>query len=435
MYALPLDLLRSIIQHIPKRDLPALRLACHSLDRPAAESLYCNTTVWIQRQSLERLLNIAHSGVGRHVKRLTLGFELLPRELPKPESYLSWLYHQHCREFPSDPPPPPYPVLTFANIGDLTGRTDWTEDRMLEAYGQYGRMIEEQQFMEVTGMDVVSLAASLSRLDNLHSIVIKADYYNEGRSLADFPRDISLLLEKALLIPYYNRHIRKDQGRRHLRNIIRATAAATVKVTELAISDSDNIMATRVLSLRPEDLKIADFAFQHVKKFYFKLPDFTANASDEKIFAGGQLAQLIQAMGCLEELTLVSSSYNPYVPWEAICGTKRLASLRVLDLQSFDFQEQEFMEFLLRHKTTLRVLKLFCAEMYSGTFSSLLSRMRENLDLVSLELTGVLEDIEGNFLDYSYVAAKALEDYVTKRRHQFPLDIVRLHQRGNSEEI
>ncbi|KAH7371767.1 hypothetical protein BKA64DRAFT_715256 [Cadophora sp. MPI-SDFR-AT-0126] len=361
---------------------------------------------------------------------------MLPRELPKPESYLIWLYHQHCREFPSDPPPSPYPILTFANIGDLTGRTDWTEDRMLEAYDHFRCMVEEQQFMEVTGMDVVSLAAALSRLDNLHSIVIKADYYNEGRSLTDFPRDISVLLEKVFLIPYYSRHARKDQGRRHLRNIIRATAAAAaVTVTELAISDFDNIMATRILSLRPEDLKLAVLAFQHVKKFFFKLPDFTAKASDERIFAGGQLAQLIQAMGCLEELTLVSNSCNPYVPWKAICGTERLASLRVLDLQSFDFQEQEFMEFLLRHKTTLRVLKLFCIEMYSGTFPNLLSRIRENLDLVSLELTGVLEDIEGNFLDYSYVGAKAVEDYVTNRIHHFPFEAIRRHQRGSSEEI
>ena len=372
--------------------------------------------------------------MGRYVKRLTLGFELLPTELPPPESYLSWLYHQHCRENPSDLTRPPYPFLTFANIGEFTGRTDWTEHRMLEAYGHYGRMIEEQQLMEVTGMDIVSLAASLSRLDNLHSIVIKADYYNEDRSLSDFPRDISVLLEKALLIPYYNRNIRKDQGRRHLRNIIRATAAAVVEVTELVISDSDNIMATRILSLRPQDLQIAVLAFQHVKKFYFKLPDFTANASDEKIFAGGQLAQLIGAMGCLEELTLVSSACNPYVPWEAICGNRRLGSLRVLDLQSFDFQEQEFMEFLVRHNTTLRVVKLFCVEMYSGTFLSLLSRMRENLELVSLELTGVLEDVAGNFLDYSCVAAKALEDYVTKRSQQFPFDSIQRYQRENSED-
>lgn len=283
-------------------------------------------------------------------------------------------------------------------------------------------------------MDVVSLAASLSRLDNLHSVVIKADYYDENRSLSDFPRDISVLLEKALLIPYYNRHVRKDQGRRHLRNIIRATAAAVVELTELVISDSDNIMATRILSLRPQDLRTAVLAFQHVKKFYFKLPDFTANASDEKILAGGQLAQLIQAMGCLEELTLVSSACNPYVPWEAVCGETRLCSLRVLDLQSFDFQEQEFMDFLVRHKTTLRVVKLFCVEMYSGTFFSLLSRMRENLELVSLELTGVLEDIGGNFLDYSYVAAKALEDYVTKRSQQFPFDALQRHQRKGSED-
>lgn len=140
-------------------------------------------------------------------------------------------------------------------------------------------------------------------------------------------------------------------------------------------------------------------------------------------------------MGCLEKLTLVSSSCNPYVPWEAVCGVERLSYLRVLDLQSFDFHELEFMEFLLRHRTTLQVVKLFCVEMYSGTFASLLRAMREGLSLVGLELTGILEDADGSFLGYSYTAAKALEDYVTKRSQEFPIEILRRHQRGSSEEV
>lgn len=147
---------------------------------------------------------------------------------------------------------------------------------MVAAYGSYKQMIEDQKLVvEVTGMDVVCLAASLSRLDNLRSITIQSDNYNfnQVRSPADFPRDISVLHKKALLMPFYTRHIRqRDHGARHLSHVIRATAVAGAKITELALSDSDNTMATRVLSLLPEDLTIAIVAFQKVKKFYFKLP-------------------------------------------------------------------------------------------------------------------------------------------------------------------
>ncbi|KAG4437428.1 hypothetical protein IFR05_007110 [Cadophora sp. M221] len=372
--------------------------------------------------AIQRLRSIAQSGIGQYVRRLTLGLELLPKGPPSPESYLVCLYHQHCYENRNENPrpPAPHPGLSFGNIGHHTGRTEWTEECMVAAYGSYRQMIEDQKLVEVTGMDVVCLAASLSRLDNLRSIAIQSDNFNQDRSQADFSRDISILHKKALLMPFYARHIRqRDHGARHLRNIIRATAVAGAKITELALSDSDNTMATRILSLRPEDLIIAVVAFRNVKKFYFKLPDFTASELDVDIFAAGQLARFVQAMGCLEELTLVSSSCNPYVPWEA----------------SFDFHEQEFMEFLLRHRTTLRVVKLFCVEMYSGTFTSLLCGMREGLSLVSLELTGILEDADGSFLEYSYTAAKALEDYVTMRRQDFPVEILRRHQRGSSEEV
>lgn len=50
----PLDLLPSVIQCIPKRDLPHVRLVCRSFDKIAVEYLFCDVTVWIQRQSLER---------------------------------------------------------------------------------------------------------------------------------------------------------------------------------------------------------------------------------------------------------------------------------------------------------------------------------------------------------------------------------------------
>lgn len=88
-----------------------------------------------------------------------------------------------------------------------------------------------------------------------------------------------------------------------------------------------------------------------------------------------------------------------------MCGTGRLMFLRVLDLQCFDFHESELVEFLIRHKCTLRTVNYFCVEMYSGTLESLIQTLRQNLSLTSLGLGGVLEDTTGNFLDYSYAVA------------------------------
>ncbi len=372
--------------------------------------------------------------INHHVRKLTLCFEILPKVTPSPERYLQWLYHQQCFQHPSEGHlQRTYPSLTFANIGSLSDRCDWTEERIRLAYEAYKHGIEEQSFMETTSMDVIALAASFSRLENLRSIVITSDYYGLMTDPTDVPRDMAVLIKELLLLPIYNREMRdQDAGRRQLRNIIRAAWATNI--TELTLSDSNNTMTPRILALRPEDLSLAIKSFRHVKKFYFKLPDFNSKEEDGDIFAAGQLAKLVQAMGCLEELTLVSSSYNPYVPWSSICGVERLPFLRVLDLQSFDFQEKEFIDFLIRHKMTLRVVKLFCVEMYSGTFASLFQNMRENLSLTSLELTGVLEDTLGNFMDYSYAAAQALGDFVTRRSRTFPMELLQRHQRGSSAD-
>ncbi len=54
IHNLPLEVLRSVLQYVSKKDLHALRLACHSINDIAASYLFCDLTVWLQRQSLER---------------------------------------------------------------------------------------------------------------------------------------------------------------------------------------------------------------------------------------------------------------------------------------------------------------------------------------------------------------------------------------------
>ncbi|RDW74796.1 hypothetical protein BP6252_05938 [Coleophoma cylindrospora] len=368
--------------------------------------------------------------IRKHVKNLTLSFELLQKEPATQECYLYWLYHQQvfqCASLLQTAPPRP---LTFANIGPAVRRSDWTFDRVSTAYDSYKLRVEEQKTMEALGMDVVVLAAAFARLDNLRGIHIKSDYYGQiNIGPTESPRDIVNLQKEILLSPFYTRRSRlRDVGRLHLRDLIRAASVAGPKITDINISASVDMMSPRILALRPEDLHMACLAFQYVKRFYFSLPDYSTTPEDIHIFATGQLARLIQAMPNLEELTLVSATFTCPIPWAAVFGTGRWGSLCVLDLQCFDFHETEFMEFLIRHKSTLHTVKLFCVELYSGTFISLLYNMRENLRLTSLELDGVLEDTAGNFLNYSYNAADALADYVTRRNNIFPFSKLKQHQ-------
>lgn len=191
--------------------------------------------------------------------------------------------------------PSPSPSLTFDNVGALTRRDDWTIERVSNAYAAYKTRVEEQNSMELLGVDTVALTAAFSFLKNLCSITIKSDYYGQASiETKEFPRDIAVLQRETLLSTFYTHQTRlEDTGRLHLRNIIRAASVTGAEITDLTILDSENTMTPRILALCPEDLHIAITAFQHVKRFHFKLPDYNMKEEDVDTFEVGQLAQLV----------------------------------------------------------------------------------------------------------------------------------------------
>ena len=285
--------------------------------------------------------------------------------------------------------------------------------------------------METTGMDAMALAAALANLPNLRSVVIKSDYYHE-RNFTNLPKDISTIQKKILIAPYNTHTFRsKDTGRLQLQHLIRAVSITRVQITDFAILDSENTMTRAVLQLHTTDLYNARIAFQHIRRFCFKLPQYSKN-HHVAIFSEGQLAKLIQSMPNLENLALIVPWSSPYVPWSSVCGTARLVSLSSLDLQGFNFHEYEFRNFLARHTDTLRAVYLFCVQLYSGTFKSLFCNMRETLKLNKLELTGDFHDDGGVFMSYSFHAAVAIERFVTKQSSIYPSNEILRHQRKSS---
>jgi hypothetical protein len=290
-----------------------------------------------------------------------------------------------------------------------------------------------QKSMESTGMDVLALAVAFANLPNLRSVVISSDYYRQT-DITQLPKDIATIQREILITPYNTHTFRsRDTGRLHLQHLIRAASVAGAQITDLTILDSENTMTRAVLQLHPADLCVASITFQHVRRFHFKLPEYTKH-DHVAIFAKGQLAKLIESMPKLEELTLITSSSSPYVPWSTICGTRQLVSLSSLDLQCFNFHEDEFLDFLTRHTGTLRTVCLFCVRLYSGTFNSLLHKMRGALRLDRFELTGAFEDDGGKFLNYSYRAAIAIERFVTRRSSIYPSKEISQHQRNDSPD-
>jgi hypothetical protein len=293
--------------------------------------------------------------------------------------------------------------------------------------------VEVQKSMESTGMDVLALAAAFTNLPNLRSVVIKSDYYCQT-DITQLPKDIAAIQQEILITPYNTHRFRsRDTGRLHLQHLIRAASVTGSQITDLTILDSDNTMARAVLQLHPADLSVASIAFQHVRRFHFRLPEYTKH-NHVAIFAEGELTELIQSMPKLEELTLITSSSSPYVPWSTICRIRQLVSLSSIDLQCFNFHEDEFLDFLTRHTGTLRAMCLFCVQLYSRTFTSLFHRMGGALRLDRFELTGEFEDDGGKFLSYSFNAAMAIERFVTRRSSIYPSNEILQHQRKNSPD-
>ncbi|KAH8800169.1 hypothetical protein F5884DRAFT_904875 [Xylogone sp. PMI_703] len=419
---LPIDLLQIVIEHLSLKDLQAVRLVCKTFERCAVSKLFYHVRVWMQSQSLERLLNISRcDNIRQHVKRLSIGLELLETNAPSKSLFLQRLYHQNhpvpLSQRVSEP-------LSFDNIGWYTENRDWTPRLVLAAYNAYVKLIEEQKLFEETGMDSISLAAAFANLHNLQSVIIQSTNFGQINSDQLFT-DVRELQNLILLCPYINQIFRPlDTGRIHFRNFLRAASVSSLKISELFITDDRRFVTPENLRVHPGDLLMCKKAVAHIRRLYIELPQYNHQGEYIAGYFENQLGVFIQSMPLLEDLTIIARSSSSYVPWLTTWEPFRIPLLRTISVQCIDFIEDDLFQYMERHAETLRVVELSAIEMRDGSFSSLFKRMRNTLNLERLTLSGIFQDIEGSYVYYSPGVMRAIEKFVTRRSPKYPYEEV-----------
>ncbi|KAH8804463.1 hypothetical protein F5884DRAFT_754073 [Xylogone sp. PMI_703] len=417
---LPIDLLQIVIEHLSLKDLQAVRLVCKTFERCAVSKLFYHVRVWMQSQSLERLLNISRcDNIRQHVKRLSIGLELLETNAPSKSLFLQRLYHQTVplSQRVSEP-------LSFDNIGQYTENQDWTPRLVLTAYNTYVKLIEEQKLLEETGMDSISLAVAFAGLHNLQSVVIQSTNFEQINSDQLF-KDVRELQNLIFLCPYINQIFRpSDTGRIHFRNFLRAASVNSLKILELIITDDRRFVIPENLRVHPGDLLMCKKAIAHIRRLYIELPQYNHQGEYIAGYFENQLGVFIQSMSLLEDLTIIARSSSSYVPWLTTWEPFRIPLLRTISVQCIDFIEDDLFQFMERHAETLRVVELSAIEMRDGSFSSLFKRMRDTLNLERLTLSGIFQDIEGSYVHYSPKVMRAIEKFVTRRSPKYPYEEV-----------
>ncbi|KAH8807901.1 hypothetical protein F5884DRAFT_790411 [Xylogone sp. PMI_703] len=417
---LPIDVLQIVVEHLSPKDLQTARLVCKTLEICAVSKLFYHVRVWMQSQSLERLLSISRCDrIRKHVKRISIGLELLETNAPSKSLFLQRLYHQkHSVPLPQRASQP----LSFENIGWYMGNQDWTPELVSTAYNAYTKLIEEQRLFEEIGMDSIGLGAAFANLPNLQSVVLQSTNFGQ-MDPEQLPKDVRELRNRVLLCPYTSQIFRSsDTGRIHFRNFLRAVSVNNLKILELSIADDWKFVMPENLRLHPGDLVMCRKAVAHIRRLYLKLPQYNHQGEYVAGFFENQLGVLMQSMPLLEDLTIVARSSSSYVPWLTAWEPLRIPLLRTISVQCIDFAEDDLFRYMERHAETLRVVELSAIEMRNGSFSSLFERMRGALNLERLTLSGIFEDTERSYFHYPPEVMRAIERFVTRRSSKYPYE-------------
>ena len=213
----------------------------------------------------------------------------------------------------------------------------------------------------------------------------------------------------SLLAQSTPRGLTRISGRLQLQCLIRAAAITPGFCLEgLAISDGDIgiqkvnfdscVTYLSMTALSQEDRPLAKVAFKNIGRLSWELPNYDAKGFVfEPMLRDGHVNRILALMPSLEDLTLKRSRRQSRFPLPIAYTVTRSRSdrLRSVTLNSSEFEEDEFIEFVTHHANSLRFLSLNQFALQQGTLRSFLTRLRdglnlENLLLVQLAVLGTL---------------------------------------------
>lgn len=371
MDKLSLELVREILSHVRRRDLPAVRLVCRPFSDISVEFLFSEIHTLSTETGLSNLVALSQTPrLARLVRELVLHVDdfkqltwhpfvaqvqsqsLQSREGPRHHLYLRMKAADRAHfKFTHTPL---YTSLLTTALGNLS-RLSTVEMRHRQPdYDDLPRTPWERSASDL---------ARLFRLERSHGENGELDDLRAFTALINAVHDSGTRLSAFRTDGSIAQRVFRDRELLHKAAIVFATC------TELEL----------------------DFSYDH---FY----DVDAHIRANPLF------NVLAPCRRLEQLKLYGTiRLDPTTPFACYFGAHHVwHHLRVLDFFSLDMHAHELVDLLTRHKATLRDVSIRCTALYTGHWDEVMVFMRKELLLEWFSLGVDLQDFGEDGEEYSY---------------------------------
>lgn len=413
----PRELLHDIVNTLPRQDLFRVRLVSKTLATAAASSLFQTIPMWLGLKSLERFKAISeHPQLSQYVKEVVF-------------SPLRFIDYGSADQYLDQ-------VRNLASHG-----SSWEDFQVLLSAGHiaaYESYIKTQRHLSSQGIDSKILIDGMKRLPQLSSITVDSLNFNIGclELMSEFGT-----LKAGLLLTYDCEHL--------LPLIFGAMVASKAIITTFKLGEHEEVrhnpeqrLGTRLSLL--ESLDTAQTVERHrprtissealLNTFYLadepngrrtlrQLRTLEISSIETNLDHGEELdetmtaiRQIIGLSPSLQKVTL--GEINDKISGEllsliGVFGLKTLPYLQKLDIYDFESDSNEMVHFFRRHAAILVEIRFGWMTLHGGTWSSLLTRLR---DVKFLQLKHfILNDCDDNEVDLEVV------DYVLGKTDLDPI--------------
>ena len=395
--SLPAEILRLALKQLDRATLFSLRLTCKESCRHASPLAFEILHVWLEEQSLQRLVNIARDPyLHAFVKEVVLSLE----------AFYCVSYEQFRRYiFFVDHYPEPDVELPKAT---------W------EVYQEH---FWRQQALERSGRDSAMMIEAIGSFPSLRTIDLVDHHYqfepNRWAKESKFLREEKRLQEHMLTVP--DTEISVARGGQQLRFLLRALAATAKKPEELLLRlwHFNFGVGSLFSPLSAEDRCLAVAAFAGLRRLDLSLEEIDPSAIEpwrEEV----SLTTILRAATELESLWIqlpyMNAEPNVLASWKDFIQIQRFSRLQRLHVYGAMLHEAEFVAFLTQSCQGLQ--ELFCrARVVDGSWEPLLKTIRGFTKLQKVDLYDLpYERRRQGYPIFGSINPKPLNDYLFNKR-------------------
>ncbi len=384
MDKLPSELIPNIINRLTcGQDLQNAKSAYRAFGPCANRRLFQHLTVWIQKASLDRyvdlsgicvsnapsdflihlsvtvltpgirLMNISRSDhLRRHVRSISIGPEMLGSTNTSWSHFLGLLHMQKYDPIRYELPNP----LAFNGLGQPIQDDYWTRDRLEAGWRMQNNLSHEHGTLLSTDAYEECLTVVFSNLPNLRAISIQSlsgDDYQISWGMRSYVNQI----------PSWPYHIQKLDAEPmtwyQLDILCRAAARANPMLEKIEFGHdaySQDLGSGRAI-FSEADLACATIAFQHVKVLKMDMPRGIRGLVDAPEMEQMNIAEFISSMPLLESLEL-TDNYQAEEIVLRLSETPAFPKLLTLRLTKFRCFGDDLIQFVWNHSSTLKELEI-----------------------------------------------------------------------------